>query len=233
MKKTYMLKYFISLFLILNSLHVFSQEEIPKDSIITSEYGLKIGIDFGKQIRMLTEPEYKGLSILGDYRLYKKIFLVFEFGSEDKLVDNEVLNFNTKGTFYKVGANYNVFKNFNDLQNEIFVGLRFGNSKFDKQLNSFKIHNLDNYWNQNLVEQQSNYDNLSASWIEFVVGFKAQVINNLYMGLNLKVNRLISQVEPDNFNNLFIPGFNKVLEDSNIGVGFSYTIQYQIPFFKK
>ena len=118
---------------------------------------------------------------------------------------------------YKVGANYNVFKNFNDLQNEIFVGLRYGNSKFDQQLNSFKIHNLDNYWNQNLVEQQSNYDNLSASWIEFVVGFKAQVINNLYMGLNLKVNRLISQVEPDNFNNLFIPGFNKVLEDSNIG----------------
>ena len=53
------------------------------------------------------------------------------------------------------------------------------------------------------------------------------------MGLNLKVNRLISQVEPDNFNNLFIPGFNKVLEDSNIGVGFSYTIQYQIPFSKK
>ena len=71
---------------------------------------------------------------------------------------------------------YNVFKNFNDLQNEIFVGLRFGNSKFDKQLNSFKIHNLDNYWNQNLVEQQSSYDNLSASWIEFVVILKLKLL---------------------------------------------------------
>ena len=53
------------------------------------------------------------------------------------------------------------------------------------------------------------------------------------MGLNLKVNRLLSQDKPDNFNNLYIPGFNKVLEDNNVGVGFSYTIQYQIPFFSK
>ena len=69
--------------------------------------------------------------------------------------------------------------------------------------------------------------------MEFIVGFKAQVIDNFYMGLNLNVKRFLSQKSPENFSNLYIPGFNKVLENNNIGVGFSYTIQYQIPLFRK
>ena len=50
------------------------------------------------------------------------------------------------------------------------------------------------------------------------------------MGLNLKVNRLLSQDKPDNFNNLYIPGFNKKTEENKFGAGFNYTITYRIPF---
>ena len=53
------------------------------------------------------------------------------------------------------------------------------------------------------------------------------------MGLNFNVSRLLNQKNPENFNNLYIPGFNKVLENNSIGVGLSYTIQYQIPLFRK
>ena len=232
MKKIYMLKYFIS-FLALNfCLSNFSQEK-TKDSLYKSTYGLKLGIDLSKQIRMLTEPDYNGLMLIGDYRFSEKIYIAFEIGSEKKLVENEILNFNTKGSFFKTGINYNIFKNIQDLENEIYVGLRFGSSQFDHQINSFTIYNTDQYWSQNNIENPISHNNLSASWLEFVVGFNAQIVKNLYMGLNLKVNRLLSQDKPDNFNNLYIPGFNKVLENNNVGVGFSYTIQYQIPFFRK
>jgi len=129
--------------------------------------------------------------------------------------------------------NYNIFKNIQDLENEIYIGFRFGSAQFDHQINSFTIYNTDQYWSQNNIKNPISHDNLIASWLEFIVGFNAQVVKNLYMGLNLKVNRLLSQKTPNNFNNLYIPGFNKVLENNNVGVGFSYTIQYQIPFFRK
>jgi hypothetical protein len=233
MKKTYMLKYFISFFVFINCISLFSQKENEIDSINKSTFGIKIGLDISKQIRMLTEPEYKGLVFIGDYRILDKIYIAIELGSEEKLVNNEVLNFKTKGSFYKAGINYNVFKNIQNLENEIYIGFRYGSSKFDHQLNSFTIYNIDQYWNQNNIISSSSYENLNAKWLEFIVGFKAQVIKNFYMGLNLNVNRFLSQKRPENFSNLYIPGFNKVLENNNIGVGFSYTIQYQIPLFRK
>ena len=72
MKKTYMLKYFISFFAIISYLNCSSQEQ-NTDSIYKSTYGIKLGIDFSKQIRMLTEPEYKGIVIIGDYRVLDKL----------------------------------------------------------------------------------------------------------------------------------------------------------------
>ena len=232
MKMRSMLKYFISFLTVIYCTSIFSQEKI-NDSLYKSTYGIKLGIDFSKQIRMLTESGYKGLVVVGDYRLFEKIHIAFELGNEEKFVKNEVLNFNTKGNFFKAGINYNVFKNLQDLENEIYVGFRFGSSKFDHQLNSFTIYNVDQYWNQNNIENLISFDNLSANWLEFIVGFKAQVITNFYMGLNFNVSRLLNQKNPENFNNLYIPGFNKVLENNSIGVGLSYTIQYQIPLFRK
>lgn len=53
------------------------------------------------------------------------------------------------------------------------------------------------------------------------------------MGLSLRLNRLLNEEKPENFGNLYIPGFNKVLEENNFGVGIAYSIFYQIPIFKK
>jgi len=53
------------------------------------------------------------------------------------------------------------------------------------------------------------------------------------MGVNLQLKRLMSEERPENFDNLFIPGFNKVLDDNSIGVGLGYSIMYQIPLYTK
>ena len=226
-----MLRYIISFFILINVISVFSQEE--KDSIFKSTYGMKIGIDLSKQIRMLTEPDYKGIVVIGDYRLLDKLFLAFEMGTEEKFIENEVLSFNTKGSFIKIGANYNVFNNFENLENEIYVGFRVSSSKFDHQLNSFTIYSKDQYWNQNKIENTEFFKDLSATWFELIFGFNAEVFNNTYMGLSLRLKRLLSQKEPTNFRNLYIPGFNKVLENNKVGVGITYTVQFQIPIYKK
>ena len=229
-----MLKYFISILLIISSLKAISQEGKSLDTIpVKTTYGIKFGIDLSKQIRMLTEPDYKGLVFTGDYRILDRLFLAAEFGSEEKKTSNEVLDFDTDGTFLKLGVNYNIYNNQKGLNNEIYVGFRYGLGKFSHKLNSYTIYNLDQYWNQNFVNNSSDFTNLNASWLEFVLGFKAEIINNIFIGLDLRLNRLISQDKPTNFSNLYIPGFNKVLEENNFGVGVSYSVYYQIPIFKK
>lgn len=232
MKKVFILKYIISFFTAIIVFPLFSQQE--NDSTITkSIYGLKIGMDLSKQIRMLTEPDYKGLVLMVDYRLMDKLFVAFELGTEDKLIENEVLNFKTKGSFIKIGANYNVYKNLEDLENEIYVGLRLGTSNFDHKLNSFKVYNTNQYWNQNEIVNFEEFQNLNSTWFELIFGFKAEVLNNTYMGISLRLKRLLDQNEPPNFSNLYIPGFNKVLENNNIGVGLTYSLQFRIPIYKK
>lgn len=232
MKKVFILKYIISFFTAIIVFPLFSQQE--NDSTITkSIYGLKIGMDLSKQIRMLTEPDYKGLVLMGDYRLMDKLFVAFEIGTEDKLIENEVLNFKTKGSFIKIGANYNLYKNLEDLENEIYVGLRLGTSNFNHKLNSFKVYNTNQYWNQNEIVNYEEFQNLNSTWFELIFGFKAEVLNNTYMGISLRLKRLLDQNEPLNFSNLYIPGFNKVLENNNIGVGLTYSLQFRIPIYKK
>ena len=229
-----MLKYFIKTILITVSLNSFSQETSVIDSFSKqSVFGIKIGLDLSKQIRMLTESGFKGMVFTGDYKINERLYLATEFGSEEKKVSNEVLNFNTEGTFLKLGANYNVYNNKEGMDNEIYVGFRYAIGKFNHKLNSYTIYNLDNYWNQNLVNSNIDFNNLNANWFELVFGFNAKIINNIYGGLSLRLKRLLNQNIPENFNNLYIPGFNKVTEKNNIGVGFSYSIYYHIPLFKK
>ena len=154
-----------------------------------SVFGIKIGLDLSKQIRMLTESDFKGMVFTGDYKINERLYLATEFGSEEKKVSNEVLNFNTEGTFLKLGANYNVYNNREGMNNEIYVGFRYAIGKFNHKLNSYSIYNLDNYWNQNLVNSNIDFNNLNANWFELVFGFNAKIINNIYGGLSLRLKR--------------------------------------------
>ena len=119
------------------------------------------------------------------------------------------------------------------LNNEIYVGLRYSQSLFKNELIDYSIYNKDRFWNDQRILEYKEFDNLKSSWIEFVVGFNSEIKNNLFMGLSLRLNRMLKQDIPENFTNLFIPGFNKVTENNNFGTGITYSIIYQIPIIKK
>ena len=72
------------------------------------------------------------------------------------------------------------------------------------------------------------------SGAQSLFGIKTEVWNNFYLGISLRLNRILSQNQPEDFGNLYVPGFNKVTDENNFGVGFNYTITYSLPFrFKK
>ena len=199
---------------------------------IKNKYGIRAGIDLSKQIRMLTE-EYNGLSLYGDIKIKERLFIVTELGNDQKTIETENINSKLSGSYIKTGFNYNLYNNLPGLNNEIYVGLRYSQSLFKNELIDYSIYNKDRFWNDQRILEYKEFDNLKSSWIEFVVGFNSEIKNNLFMGLSLRLNRMLKQDIPENFTNLFIPGFNKVTENNNFGTGITYSIIYQIPIIKK
>jgi TM2 domain-containing membrane protein YozV len=233
-----MLKFFISVFFLFLSISLVAQdkkENIKKDSIVvikTQRYGLRVGADLSKIARSFYEKDYKGFEVVGDYRLTKKHYLAGEIGNENKTVDDNSVNFTTRGTYFKVGFDYNGYENWLDMENIIHVGLRYGASAFSQQLNSYSIYNTATYFNENTpILDGTKYDGLSAQWIEVVAGVKAELFNNVFIGFSFRLNYLASNKTPDNFDNLYIPGFNKTY-GGKFGAGFNYTLTYFIPIYK-
>ena len=238
-------KFTFSITLVLLSFLSNAQEKTSKENINIEKgiaidsippkkerYGLRVGVDFFKLSRSFFEKEYKAIEFVGDYRITRRHFLAAEIGNENKTVNEDQLNFTTKGTFLKVGFDYNSFVNWGTMENVISIGLRYGASSFSQTLNSYQVYNTNPYFGETpVVLSGSKYDGLSAQWIEVVAGMKAEVLKNIFVGFSFRLNRLLSQKTPDNFGNLYIPGFNRTY-NGDFGAGFNYTVSYFIPLYK-
>jgi hypothetical protein len=118
------------------------------------------------------------------------------------------------------------------MENMIYVGMRYGISSFSHTVNSYKIYDPTNYYGENTVISGTNYNGLTANWIEIIGGVKAELFSNLYLGFSLRLNYLVSNKKPEGFENLYIPGFNRTYE-GKFGAGVNYTLSYFIPIYKK
>ena len=227
-----MLKFIFSLSLVCVSLLGNAQTKDTAKVSYPERYGLRLGVDLHKIARTFYEKDYRGLEVVGDYRLTKKFYVAGEIGNEDKTIDDDRLNFTTKGTYFKVGFDYNSFENWLDMENMIYVGMRYGVSSFSHTLNTYKIYDPTNYYGETIITSGAKFDNLNASWVEVIGGIKAELFNNLYLGFSVRLNYLVSNKKPADFDNLFIPGYNRTY-DGKFGAGFNYTLSYFIPIYKK
>ena len=229
-----------SIFLLLISLAIFlpaaltAQEAQTVDSLETREkFGLRLGIDISKPVRSLIEEDYQGLEINGDYRLYKNYYLAAEIGNEQNVISEANVTASAKGSYIKLGANYNAYHNWTGMQNMIYAGLRYSFATFSSQLQQYSIYTTDNYFEPDIRLEAQEFNNLTASWVELQLGIKVEVLNNLFLGTHVELKRIVTQTRPTNFDNLYIPGFNRTFDGSYYGVGYGYSISYLIPFYKK
>lgn len=223
--------------MILLCTHLWGQNKEIIDSLDSNiRYGIRLGIDISKPIRMFIEPNYKGMELVGDYRITRNLFVAGELGNETKTIDRDAVHFETSGSYLKLGIDYNVYDNWKGMDNLIVVGFRYGFSQHKQTLLGYNRLINNRYWTEDnaiLLNDPLTYTGLNGHWIELQLGVKAELLRNLYMGISIQMHRLLADKDPENFENLFIPGFNKVLTDNPYGAGLNYTISYQIPIFKK
>lgn len=228
MKHTYI--YIISFFMCLN---IFAQEEKENDTLKKHSFGIRVGTDLSKLVKSALIENYTAFEINADYKFSKKFNIAGEFGNENRTIDDTQVNFTAKGSYLKVGVDYNAYENWLDMENVIFLGLRYGASTHKQTLNSYGIYNSDIYWGEdNYINASQSFDTNTSHWLELVAGLKAEVWNNLYLGINVQLKNKLVDENPSGFENLYIPGFGRTYQDSNWGVGFGYTISYYIPFYK-
>ena len=148
-----------------------------------------------------------------------------------------IYNYTTSGSYLKVGVDYNTYENWYGMNNTIFVGGRYAISSFSQTLNDYSYYDSNRYWSADQfvpgTSQNIEYSSLTASWLEFLFGMKTELFANIYLGASVRIGFLVSNKESDSFPNLWIPGFNKVTDGSNFGVGYNYNITYFLPLYKK
>ena len=239
MKKKQIYLFIISICLSTNML-IGQTESNSTDTLIKKEKLLNInkirlGFDLLKPILSSSEGDNLNYEIVSDLQLTENLYLAGEYGLVDKVIEDENINFNSSGSFLRIGFDYNMFENWIGMDNSIYIGLRYGTSNFSSKILDYNVRNKDSYFS-NLVTnefQTIEYSNLSGNWIELLLGIKVETFKNVYLGLSLRLNKLLSDKKPDNFGNLFIPGFNKVTDENTFGSGFNYTLTYSIPLKKR
>mgnify|MGYP001158514594 CR=1 FL=1 len=198
---------------------------------------LRLGVDLSQPFISLFNKDFSGIELVGDIRINETMYISAEVGNQQKTQQSELTNFTTKGTYLKIGGDLNMYKNWTGMNNQVYIGFRISSSFFNQNVNNYNLYTTYPYWGNNLVSDGDaigERNNLNAQWLEFLAGIKVQVLKNTYMGFSLRLNRLISNTQPENFGNLYIPGFNNVTDENIFGYSYNYTLTYSIPFkFKK
>jgi hypothetical protein len=220
MKMKPMLKYFINCFCFLwissvsfaQNETIDTSDETSTDSIVFQDkYGLRFGVDLSKLGRTAFESDYSGFEVNADYRLGRRLYVAGELGFEEKASKTDYLD-----------------------SSAIISGLRFGLSSFSQTRNRYTIYDRNSQtWLQIQNNETVEFSGLTAAWVELIFGLKAELFNNLFLGFNVQLKARISEKSPDNFENLYIPGFGRTYDSSKVGTGFSYSISYLLPIYKK
>ena len=216
----------------------------PLDSVeYKQQYGLRVGVDLSRLVLSFSDENYTGLELVGDYRLTEKLYLAGELGNEEKtqtedLGGTPLYNYTTSGSYLKLGVEWNTYQNWYGMNNLISIGGRYSFATFSQTLNEYLIFEGNRFFNSDSLlpgtgETPEEFSGLNASWLELVMGVKAELFANIYLGITARLGYLVTNTEADRFPNLWIPGFNKVTDRSNFGVGYNYSISYFIPLYKK
>ena len=156
--------------------------------------------------------------------LKHKFFPTLEVGfAGANKTSNDNINFKTNGLFERFGVDFNLRKKKPDSKptNNLFTaGLRLGMSNFNYDVTNVTI--TDNYWGGSKTIEYPT-QNASKIWYEFVVGVQVEVINNLYLGWNIRNRNLLSKDVIGNVSPWYIPGFG---QNSSSKWGFNYTLGY-------
>lgn len=214
---------YILIFLIINPLAGFSQKKAEE----WRYEGPRVGIDLSRfLVPFVQDADRSAWEIQADIPLKGNWFPTIETGMQWYDDKKENFHYQNSGVYGRIGADLNILK-FESLSDGdlVFIGLRYGYSRFTQQADSIKY---SNYWGELLTSVPER--NMNAHWGEIVFGMKGEIFRNIFLGWTFRGKFILSQTKDPNMEPYIIPGIGKTT--SSIPFDLSFGIYYRFPLFK-
>ena len=142
--------------------------------------GLMVGVDVYGFLNQALGSDTRTTEASIEANLLNRFFPVLEvgYGSMDVTDDETDIHFKTSAPFFRIGANYNVFYKKPELPGYLTVGLRYGFSSFEYDVQAPAL--VDPNWNHTQVPVDYTGVKSKVGWLEAVVGLKANVYQNFF-----------------------------------------------------
>lgn len=189
--------------------------------------GAYIGIDALGLGGKLLGSDYTSAEISGEINLKNRFFPIVEigYGSIDTTNEETDIHFKTSAPYFRIGLNYNIFYKKPYLPGHFIAGVRYGVSSFSYDVSAPDM--TDPIWGQPTIPISYKDVKSSAGWLELIIGLRANIYKDLYMGFSLRYRSLMSIKKTENSEPYYIPGYGK---NKGTTWGVTYNIVYQLPF---
>jgi len=201
------------------------QAPVLPDSVYSVPGGLRIGLDLSRIIVKAFQPYRTDITAVGDYRIKKDLYLAAEAGYQKTSHSDSNYTYKASGIYVTAGVDYNLLKNLAPKERYmLFAGARYGFAQMSYEVPGYVISN--SYWGDKLPGSVPKI-NANAHWIELIMGIKAEVLKNLFLGWNVREKIMIKGPSNKEFPPIVIPGFGDGSRKSQFD--WQYTISYCIP----
>lgn len=197
-----------------------------KDTVVRYKRmkGFRLGLDFSRVGASFIYADRMELGMVADFEVKDRWYWVGELGLSQVDVFKAGWSYAGSGLYLKSGMNYNFLQPDNpDYHDAATIGFRVAGSTFSQQMSSISLG--DGYWGTSVLEHIPS-KGVNAFWVEAVVGAKAELSKNVYIGgdvgLRFKLFDSSKEVTP-----YHIPGFGK--GGKMLAPAFSYYVLYLFP----
>jgi len=231
MKILRMLRYlFINILLIGITFSSFGQQKSKANFVGEKEFvpiGFTLGVNLATPLNSFVDNSRSGVSFLTRINLFEDWFFNGEVGYENVSSDTNVLNYQSNGTFLKVGGEKNILSKKKSLTDNIFIGVQYGLAIQDQKASSILIEN--GYWGD--YRGSVNSEVVHTHWLEISAGPRVELLRNIYFGWKVHIRAAVYTGGSDMLKPYAVPGYGN--GDRKVNGGLSYTIEYMIPWKKK
>ena len=189
--------------------------------------GIMVGVDVYGLLNQALGSDARSTEASIEANLLNRFFPVVEFGygSMDMTDDETEIHFKTSAPFFRLGLNYNVFYKKPELPGCLTVGLRYGFSSFEYDVQAPNL--TDPNWGHTQVPVDYTGVKSKVGWLEAVLGLRANVYKDFHLGLNVRYRSRLSMTKNENSEPYYIPGYGR---GKSTSIGITYSIIYKLPF---
>lgn len=231
MKTLKMLRYIYTSVLLLFFLSVGKSqhhEELSKlnDSMKQIPRGFTLGINLASPVNHFFDKDRTGVSFLTRINVVGDWFFVGEAGYENVSFKKSAYHYESNGTFIKAGAEIDMLSKKKSLRDNILVGFQYGLALQGQSASHFMVEN--GYWSD--YEGKISSETLNTHWLEVSVGPRTEILKNFFIGWKVHIRVSFINGGQDIMKPYIVPGFGS--GDNRVNGGFSYTLEYMIPWKK-